>query len=94
MQDQQNLTLGQRRVRLTFNPASGQVGTEVDNMKQKYADIIDTLEAKRVGLRAAGPEGETPEAFALRTSEIFRSLSVAQTEAERACRDAVFALTY
>lgn len=87
----QNLTLGQRRVRLTFNPSGN---PEVNDMKQRYADIIDTLEAKRVGLRAAGPADETPEAFALRTGEIFRSLSVAQTEAERACRDAVFALTY
>lgn len=88
---EKQLTLGQRRVRVNFNPSAN---PKVEEMKQRYADIIDSLEAERTGLRAMGPENETPEAFALRTSEIFRSISIAQTEAERACRDAVTALTY
>lgn len=93
----EKLTLGQRRVRLDFNPpieGNSVVNSEVHQMKQMYADIIDSLEAKRTTLKAVGPANEDAAAFALRTGEQFRAIAIAQTEAERACRDAVYALTF
>lgn len=83
-------TLGQRRVRVSFNLSKNPA---VDDMKQRYADIIDNLESFRISLKAVGPENETSEAFQMRCGEAMRSISIAQTEAERACRDAVTALT-
>lgn len=88
----EKLTLGQRRVR--FDAPVPKNEKDVQDMKQCYADIIDMLEAKRVQLKAIGPADEDAAAFALRTGEQFRAIAIAQTEAERACRDAVYALTF
>ena len=42
-----NLTLGQKRVQRNFNPTANKV---VEDLKQKYADIIDFLEKGRKGM--------------------------------------------
>lgn len=40
-ESKQNITLGEKRVQRNFNPTANPV---VENLKQKYADLIDTLE--------------------------------------------------
>lgn len=40
----ENVTLGQKRVQRNFNPSANEA---VENLKQKYADIIDYLETLR-----------------------------------------------
>lgn len=41
---QVNLTLGEKRVQRNFNVSANQ---DIENLKKKYADIIDTVEALR-----------------------------------------------
>ncbi len=83
-------TLGQKRVRTSFNPNANAL---VDMVKAKYADIIDTLQAYRNGLAVSGPEGETPEAYQIRCGEALRTIAIAQTETENAAHWGVKAVT-
>jgi hypothetical protein len=75
----EELTFGQKAVGLTFNPAGD---TRVTTIKQKYADIIDLLDAER------------NEAFAQGDKEKGRHLAVAITDAETAQMRAVKGLTW
>jgi len=68
-----NQTLGQRRVKAEFNPAKNDL---VDQIKNKSAELIDTLESMR-NLPITG------------TGEKQRLISIAQTEIETACMYAV-----
>lgn len=68
-----NQTLGQRRVKAEFNPAKNNL---VDQIKNKSAELIDTLESMR-NLPITG------------TGEKQRLISIAQTEIETACMYAV-----
>jgi hypothetical protein len=44
MQDQKELTFGQKAVGVTFNPSQNQA---VASVKQKFADLIDDLDGLR-----------------------------------------------
>jgi hypothetical protein len=70
-----NLTFGQRAVGLTFNPSNN---SDVDAIKEQFAQIIDTLNALR------GPAD----------SEVARMLSIAITDAQTAQMWAVKAVTW
>lgn len=48
--ENENVTLGQKRVQRNFNPTANPV---VEALKDKYADLIDTLEA----MKADGKDG-------------------------------------
>ena len=37
------ITLGEKRLRVSFNPSSAQTGTYVDMIKQKSAELIDLI---------------------------------------------------
>ncbi len=71
------LTFGQKAVGLTFNPGGNPV---VNDIKQKYADIIDILNDKRAE-PTCSPEAK-------------RHYSVAITDAETAQMRAVKAITW
>lgn len=47
---QENVTLGQKRVQRNFNPTANPL---IETLKQKYADLIDTLEE----MKADGKDG-------------------------------------
>jgi len=70
------LTFGQKAVGVTFNPSNN---SKVDEIKGKFADVIDTLNDLR---------NEAPG------SEVARMLSVAITEAQTAQMWAVKAVTW
>lgn len=84
-------SLGRQRVRAGFNPSGA---TLVDDMKRRFAEIIDILEGHRIALSASGPADETAEAFKRRTGEIQRTISIAQTEVEGAAHWAIKAITH
>ncbi len=83
MSEQQNevLSLGQRRVRANFNPSEK---TVVADLKQLAARTIDTLETLRNSARAL-PEAER--------GEFYRLIATAQTKAEEMAMWAVKAAT-
>jgi hypothetical protein len=70
------LTFGQRAVGYTFNPSNS---PQVDEIKQEFAIVIDTLN----DLRDTAP-----------SSEVARMLSIAITEAQTAQMWAVKAVTW
>lgn len=73
-------TLGQKRVRVTFNPNKGEV---IQDIKQATAELIDLLEDQR----SAEPQGSPPN------PERQRLISLAQTTYEEAAMWAVKAAT-
>jgi len=87
MTETKELTLGQRRVRMSFNPSSNY---DVDNIKTKAAELIDLCEDFRKKLDEAGFNG-TEEGK--RDADIRRCLSLAQTHFEDAAMWAVKAVT-
>jgi len=44
MEESRNPTVGEQRVQRSFNPSANPL---VETLKQKYADLIDTLEAMK-----------------------------------------------
>lgn len=84
-------SLGRQRVRAGFNPSGS---SPVDDMKRRFAEIIDILEGHRIALSAGGPPDETDEAFRRRTGETQRTISIAQTEVENAAHWAIKAITH
>lgn len=72
-------TLGQKRVRSSFNPSKDSV---VDLLKEKAADFIDYCEDMRKQLSPGTKDGET-----------HRLISLAKTHAEDAAMWAVKAAT-
>lgn len=73
-------TLGEKRVRVTFNPDKGEV---INDIKQEIAKLIDLLENQRL----AEPKDAVPN------TERQRLISIAQTELESAAMWAVKAVT-
>lgn len=74
------LTLGQKRVRVSFNPSAN---SKVEEAKKVFADQIDALEEMRKESTVSNPEH----------GEIMRSISVAQSLCEDACEKVVKAIT-
>lgn len=83
-------TLGEERVRTTFNPSNSSV---VEDVKQIFAREIDRLETLKKEVELSGPEGEDPRNRALRTGETNRLIAIAQTKIEDAAHWAVKAFT-
>lgn len=77
-------TIGQQRVRISFNPATsergGAVSDRVHEIKQKSAELIDLCESLK------GDEGTPPE--------LARLIATAQTNYEQAVMWAVKAATF
>lgn len=82
-------TLGQKRVRVSFNPSADSV---VDQIKQKTADLIDLMQSVRND-EASKTYDKTPEEKNALSGEVFRVIALAQTEYESACHWAVKAAT-
>lgn len=82
-------SIGQSRVRTSFNPSSESV---VDQIKNKSADLIDLLQAMRND-EASKTYDKTPEEKQYVSGEVFRLISLAQTAYEEAAMWAVKAAT-
>lgn len=78
MDQKEELTFGQKAVGLTFNPSGNPAVTDI---KQRYADLIDILNAGREDAKAAND------------FEKVRHFSVAITDNETAQMRAVKAIT-
>lgn len=85
----ENKTLGEARVRTTFNPANDSV---VDQIKQKSAELIDLLQAVRND-EVSKTYDKTPEHLQAQSGEKLRLISLAQTGYEEAAMWAVKAAT-
>ena len=82
-------TLGEQRVRTTFNPSNESV---VDRIKQKSAELIDLLQAVKND-EASNTYDQSPEAMKELSGEKFRLIALAQTAYEEAAMWAVKAAT-
>jgi hypothetical protein len=82
-------TLGEQRVRTTFNPSNESV---VDRIKQKSAELIDLLQAERND-EVSKTYDKTPEQLQAQSGEKLRLISLAQTAYEEAAMWAVKAAT-
>lgn len=82
-------TLGEQRVRTTFNPSNESV---VDRIKQKSAELIDLLQAVRND-EVSKTYDKTPEQLQAQSGEKLRLISLAQTGYEEAAMWAVKAAT-
>ena len=85
-----NKTLGESRVRTTFNPSNDGV---VEQIKQKTAELINLLQAVRND-EGVKPENDTKEKLQENAGEKFRLIALAQTAYEEAAMWAVKAATY
>lgn len=83
---ERTLTLGEQRVRVSFNPSNESV---VDRIKQKSAELIDLLQAVRNDEVSKTYE-QSPDA---KNGEKLRLISLAQTAYEEAAMWAVKAAT-
>lgn len=84
------LTLGEKRVRTTFNPSKD---SAVDKIKQLSAELINALEAIRNDEVSKTYE-QSPEAKSVVSGEKLRLISLAQTAYEEAAMWAVKAATF
>jgi len=75
------LTLGERRVRTTFNPGNND---KVQNFKERFAHLINDVEDIRKTATSEDPNVN---------QDIQRLCSMAQTDLEKACMITVKALT-
>ncbi len=82
-------TLGEQRVRTTFNPSNESV---VDRIKQKSAELIDLLQAVRND-EVSKTYDKTPQELQAQSGEKLRLISLAQTGYEEAAMWAVKAAT-
>ncbi len=82
-------TLGEQRVRTTFNPSNESV---VDRIKQKSAELIDLLQAV-MNDEVSKTYEKTPEQLQAFSGEKLRLISIAQTSYEEAAMWAVKAVT-
>lgn len=89
MQENQEQTFGEKRIRVSFNPSKDNI---VDKIKTKYAELIDLLEEHR---RNVQKEYESqPISYAQSyPNQTMRLISEAQTSAEVAAMWAVKAVT-
>ncbi len=81
-------TLGQRRVRVSFNPQ----GSLVDQIKQKTAELIDLMQAIK-NTEASKTYEKSQEEMREQSGERFRVIDLAQTAYEEAGHWAVKAAT-
>lgn len=84
-------TLGEKRVRTTFNPSQDSV---VDQIKQKSAELINLLQALKNDEASKNYDGETSEQFKERAGEKLRLISLSQTAYEEAAMWGVKAATF
>ena len=82
-------TLGEQRVRTTFNPSNESV---IDRIKQKSAELIDLLQAVRND-EVSKTYDKTSEQLQVQSGEKLRLISLAQTGYEEAAMWAVKAAT-
>lgn len=82
-------TLGEQRVRTTFNPSNESV---VDRIKQKSAELIDLLQAVRND-EVSKIYDKSPQELQAQSGEKLRLISLAQTGYEEAAMWAVKAVT-
>lgn len=82
-------TLGEKRVRTTFNPSNDSI---VDKIKQKSADLIDLLQAIKND-EVSKTYDKSPEQLQAQSGEKLRLISIAQTYYEQAAMWAVKAIT-
>jgi hypothetical protein len=80
MMAERPMTLGERRVRISFNPSAN---ATVEGLKRMAADFIDACERMR---RPHGPPGSED-------GEVNRLIALAQTDIEAAAMHAVKAAT-
>lgn len=89
MSEVQEKTIGEQRVRTSFNVSGDSV---VDQIKHKSAELIDLLQAMRYD-EASKTYDQSPEAMKALSGEKFRLISLAQTTYEEAAMWAVKAAT-
>jgi hypothetical protein len=89
MDEHQKPSLGEQRVRVSFNPSEQSV---VDSIKQKTADLIDIMQAVR-NTEGSTTYESTPEVKQAKSGEKFRLIALAQTAYEEAAMWAVKAAT-
>lgn len=89
MEQNQEQSIGEKRVRVSFNPSEQSV---VDSIKQKSADLIDILQAVRNDEVSKTYE-KTPEEKNALSGEKLRLIALAQTAYEEAAMWAVKAAT-
>jgi len=89
MSETKTPTLGEQRVRVSFNPSNESV---VDTIKQKSAEIIDLLQAVRAD-EVSKTYDKTPEDLQAQSGEKLRLIALAQTAYEEAAMWAVKAAT-
>lgn len=82
-------TLGEQRVRISFNPSKESV---VDRIKQKSAELIDILQTVRND-EVSKTYGKSPAQLQALSGEKIRLISLAQTAYEEAAMWAVKAAT-
>lgn len=85
----ENQTLGEKRVRISFNPS---LESTVDRIKNKTAELIDLMQALRND-EVVKPENASPEAFRENSGEKLRLIALAQTAYEEAAMWGVKAAT-
>lgn len=83
-------TLGEKRVRTTFNPSEKDT---ISQIKQKTAELIDMVQVLKTEEAAKKYDTETPEQFKERAGERIRLVSLAQTAYEEAAMWGVKAAT-
>lgn len=86
MEEEKELTYGEKLVGLNFNPGNF---PEVDRIKKHYAEIIDILNKQRENIKVDTILLDPPK-----TSELPRLLSIAITEAQSSQMWAVKAITW
>jgi len=91
MEEKQELTLGQQRVGVNFNPSQKE---EVVKVKETCAFLIDYLQGYKNSISVL-PENQilNPKEFNEKYAETFRAIAIAQTEIEGAAMWAVKAVT-
>lgn len=82
-------TIGEKRVRTSFNPANDSL---VDRIKQKSAELIDLCQLMKND-EVVKPENDTKEKLQENAGEKFRLIALAQTTYEEAAMWAVKAAT-
>lgn len=89
MSEVKTTTLGEQRVRVSFNQSNESV---VDTIKQKSAEIIDLLQAVRAD-EVSKTYDKSPEELQAQSGEKLRLIALAQTAYEEAAMWAVKAAT-
>jgi hypothetical protein len=92
MDSKRKRTLGERRVRLGFNPSGLPIVDKIKRVQADFIDLVDELQKERKRMREA-EEGIATEESLLDDSEFFREINLAMTAAQSASQNAVGAVT-